>query len=56
LERAAVVLQRYGITKDVMISRRAADRRSRLSQRERVVSGQRILQAQSDPFLGWVEL
>ena len=32
-----------------------ANRRSRLSQGERVVSGQRILQAQSDPFLGWVE-
>lgn len=30
-------------------------RRSRLSQGERVVTGQRILQAQSDPFLGWVE-
>ena len=33
-----------------------ANRCSRLSQGERVVSGQRILQAQSDPFLGWVEL
>jgi hypothetical protein len=33
-----------------------ANRRSRLSQGARVVSGQRILQAQSDPFLGWVEL
>ena len=32
------------------------NRNSRLSQGERVVSGQRILQAQSDPFLGWVEL
>jgi uncharacterized protein (DUF2252 family) len=33
-----------------------ANRHSALSQGERVVSGQRILQAQSDPFLGWVEL
>jgi uncharacterized protein (DUF2252 family) len=32
------------------------DRRTRLCQGERVVTGQRILQAQSDPFLGWVEL
>jgi uncharacterized protein (DUF2252 family) len=32
-----------------------ANRRSRLSEGERVVTGQRILQAQSDPFLGWVE-
>jgi uncharacterized protein (DUF2252 family) len=31
------------------------DRRSRMSQGERVVTGQRVLQAQSDPFLGWVE-
>ena len=33
----------------------APNRRSRVSQGERVASGQRILQAQSDPFLGWVE-
>jgi uncharacterized protein (DUF2252 family) len=31
------------------------DRQSRMSQGERVVTGQRVLQAQSDPFLGWVE-
>jgi uncharacterized protein (DUF2252 family) len=31
------------------------NRRSRLSEGERVVSGQRILQAQSDSLLGWVE-
>jgi uncharacterized protein (DUF2252 family) len=31
------------------------DRQSRVSQGERVVTGQRVLQAQSDPFLGWVE-
>ena len=31
------------------------DRQSRMSQGERVVTGQRILQAQSDPFLGWIE-
>lgn len=31
------------------------ERQSRISQGERVVTGQRILQAQSDPFLGWIE-
>jgi uncharacterized protein (DUF2252 family) len=31
------------------------DRQSRMNQGERVVTGQRVLQAQSDPFLGWIE-
>ena len=30
-------------------------RQSRMNQGERVVTGQRVLQAQSDPFLGWIE-
>jgi uncharacterized protein (DUF2252 family) len=49
-EAAPSVLSTYGREPIVI-----AKRRSRLSQGERVVSGQRILQAQSDPFLGWVE-
>jgi uncharacterized protein (DUF2252 family) len=33
-----------------------ANRQFRMSQGERVVTGQRVLQAQSDPFLGWLDV
>ena len=45
------VLETYGREPIVI-----ANRRTLLSQGERVVSAQRVLQAQSDPFLGWVRL
>jgi hypothetical protein len=44
------VLESYGREPLVI-----GDRQSRMSQGERVVTGQRVLRAQSDPFLGWVE-